>query len=294
MSLKMTRRTLLASAAGVSAAAFINASVLKAEDSTPAEFTKPEGFRGNLKQSVSQWCFASTPIAELMAQCKKIGMVGLDLIQPGDWPTLREAGMVVTMGSMPEITIPVGPNHAENHEKIIAAYEKYIPMAKELGVPNLIALAGNREGQDDATGAKNTIACMKQVMPLAEKYGINIVMELLNTKDHLDYQCDSTVWGVEVCDGVGSDRFKLLYDIYHMQRMEGDIIQTIRKYHQYIGHYHTAGNPGRNDLDDSQELYYPPIIDAIMDTGYTGFLAHEFLPKKGFESLYNAVCLCDR
>lgn len=229
-----------------------------------------------------------------MAKGQEMGLVGLDLIMPDDWSVLREHGMVVTMGSMPEITIPIGPNRVENHEKMIAAYEKYIPMAKELGVPNLIALSGNRNGMDDETGAQNTITCMKQVMPIAEEYGINIVMELLNSKDHKDYMCDRTEWGVRVCDGVGSDRMKLLYDIYHMQRMEGDVINTIRKYSKYIGHYHTAGNPGRKDLDEEQELYYPPIIDAIMETGFTGFLAHEFSPKHGFESLYNAIGLCDR
>lgn len=289
MTKKLTRRTLLESAA-LGAVAF---AVQGASAAQEKEFVKREGFKGNIKQSVSKWCFGKIPLAEFCEQCKKIGMVGVDLILPDDWATVKDHGMVVTMGSLPGQGIPKNINHVENHEFIIGLFEKYIPMAAELNVPNIISLCGNREGMDDQTGMKNCALALKKIMPLAEKYKINVVMELLNSKDHKDYMCDHTEWGVDLCKMVGSDRFKLLYDIYHMQRMEGEIINTIKKYHEYIGHYHTGGNPGRKDLDDQQEIYYPPIMKAILETGYQGYVAHEFLPKNGFQSLYNAVTVCD-
>ncbi len=289
MATQFTRREVLGTVLLGTVASATDISLQGAE----TEFVKREGFKGNIRQAVSRWCFGNVPLDQLCKQCKKIGMVGLDLIQPNDWETVIKHGMIVTMGSLPGVNIPDGINYTENHERIIAVYEKYIPMAAEMGVPNLISLSGNRKGMDDETGMKNCVTALKKIMPIAEKYKINIMMELLNGKDHKDYLCDSTAWGAEVCKKVGSDRFKLLYDIYHMQRMEGDIIWTIRKYSDVIGHYHTAGSPGRKDLDDQQELYYPPIMKAILETGYKGFVAHEFSPKKGFESLYNAVNICD-
>ncbi len=283
----MTRRTLLGAAA--ISAFTLSKSYAKEEK----EFVKRDGFKGNIKQSVSKWCFGKIPLPEFCEMCKKAGMVGVDLIMPNDWATVKAHGMVVTMGSLPNSGIAKNINHKENQDLIISLYEKYIPMAAELNVPNIISLSGNREGLDDQTGMKNCADALKKVMPLAEKYKINIVMELLNSKDHKDYMCDHTEWGVDLCKMVGSSRFKLLYDIYHMQRMEGEIINTIKKYYEYIGHYHTGGNPGRKDLDETQEIYYPPIMKAILETGYQGYVAHEFLPKNGFESLYNAVNLCD-
>ncbi|MDD3586007.1 MAG: TIM barrel protein [Thermoguttaceae bacterium] len=190
-------------------------------------------------------------------------------------------------------SIPDGYNRTENHEWLNAGYEELIPFAAKLKVPNIICMSGNRRGMDDETAIKNCAIGLKKIMPLAEKFKINIIMELLNSKNHVDYQCDHSAWGVELCKAVGSSRFSLLYDIYHMQRMEGDIIDTINTNHEYFGHYHTAGSPGRKDLDDAQELYYPAIMKAIKATGFTGFVAHEFSPKKGIASVRNAIMLCD-
>lgn len=256
-------------------------------------FEKPDNFKGSIKQSVSKWCFSSIPLDEFCEICKRMGIVGVDLIDPKDWETVNKHGLIVTMGNVPEVQISVGINRSENHERIVKSYEKYIPMAAELGVPNLIALSGNRNGMDDETGLKNCIVALKQVAQVAEKYKVTINMELLNSKDHVDYMADSIEWGVDLIKGVGSEYVKLLYDVYHMHRMEGDVIYHIRKDFDCIGHFHTAGCPGRNDLDDQQELYYPAIMRAIKDAGYQGFVAHEFIPKFGVESLYNAVKLCD-
>ena len=201
--------------------------------------------------------------------------------------------MVVTMGNVPGASIPLGFNSRENHDRLIAAYEKYIPMAASLKVPNLICFSGNRAGKEDEEGIANCVLGLKRLMPLAEKWGVTLMMELLNSKDHHDYQADKTIFGVKIAQALGSDRFKLLYDIYHMQRMEGDVINTIRAHHEVLGHYHTAGNPGRQDLDQAQELFYPAIMKAIAETNFSGYVAHEFLPKKGMTSLEEAVRLCD-
>ncbi len=257
------------------------------------KFDKPENFKGDIKQSVSKWCFNSIPLDEFCEICKGMGMVGVDLINPEDWELVGKHGLTVTMGNVPEVQIAVGINRAENHDRIVASYEKYIPMAAELNVPNLIALSGNRQGLDDETGLKNCIAALKRVALVAEKHNVNINMELLNSKDHVDYMADTVEWGVDLVKGVGSERVKLLFDIYHMHRMEGDVIYHIRNAYECIGHFHTAGCPGRNDLDDQQELYYPAIMRAIKGLGYKGYVAHEFIPKNGVESLFNAVKLCD-
>ena len=253
----------------------------------------PEGFKGDIKQSVSKWCFGSIPLAEFCDICKSMGMAGVDLIDPKDWELVRDHGMTVTMGNVPEIQIRVGINRKENHERVVASYEKYIPMAAELDVPNVISLSGDRKGMDPQDGLKNCIEALKKVALIAEKHKVNVCMELLNSKDHDDYMADSVQWGIDLVKGVGSERVKLLYDIYHMHRMEGDVINNIRRAFDCIGHFHTAGNPGRNDLDDDQELNYPPIIRAIKDLGYQGYIAHEFLPKHGLDSLYEAVKICD-
>ena len=290
MQKKISRRDMIgATLAGATALGF-GAQNAWAEEK---KFEKPENFKGDIKQSVSKWCFGSIPLGEFCEICKGMGMVGVDLIDPKDWATVKEHGLTVTMGNVPEVNIPVGINRTENHDRIVASYEKYIPMAAELGVPNLISLSGNRAGMDDETGLKNCIAALKRVAKIAEKYNVNIMLELLNAKDHRDYMADSTDWGIDLVKGVGSERVKLLYDIYHMHRMEGDVIHNIRRAYDCIGHFHTAGAPGRNDLDDQQELYYPAIMRAIKALGYKGFVAHEFIPKKGVESLYDAVKLCD-
>jgi hydroxypyruvate isomerase len=290
MSNRLTRREMLGvTLAGAAAMNSVGGWAMAEEK----KFGKPEGFKGDIKQSVSKWCFGAIPLGEFCEICKGMGMAGVDLIDPKDWELVGKHGLTVTMGNVPEVQIPVGINRTENHDRIVASYEKYIPMAAELNVPNLISLSGNRKGLDDETGLKNCITALKRVALIAEKHNINVMLELLNSKDHADYMADSVEWGVDLIKGVGSERVKLLYDIYHMHRMQGDVIYNIRKSFDCIGHFHTAGCPGRNDLDDQQELYYPAIMRAIKDLGYKGFVAHEFMPKNGVESLYNAVKLCD-
>ena len=291
---RISRRKLLQSAACGAAMFGLSGNLFSQDEkSMEKKFEKSENFKGNIRQSVSKWCFGKIPYEEFCGICARMGMVGIDLVMPEDWKTVADHGMIVTMGSLPDVTIETGFNRVENHDKLVAVYEKYIPMAADLKVPNVICMSGNRAGLDDETAIANCVTGLKRVMPLAEKYGVNVMMELLNEYDHTDYQCSHVAWGAKVCEGIGSQRFRLLYDIYHMQRMEGEIIGNIRKYRECIGHYHTGGNPGRNDIDDTQELYYPAIMRAILETGFSGFVAHEFIPKNGLESLYNAVLTCD-
>ena len=209
--------------------------------------------------------------------------------------TVKKAGLKCAVGYATDWGIPKGFNRIANHEKLIADFETMIPKAAEAGVPNLICFSGNREGQNDNEGLINCAKGLRKLMPTAEKYGVTIIMELLNSYGHKDYQCDKTTWGSALCEMVGSERFKLLYDIYHMQIMEGNIIDTITKYSQYIGHIHTGGVPGRNELDETQELYYPAIMKAIVKTGYKGFVGQEFVPaqKDKLESLRKCILICD-
>ena len=191
--------------------------------------------------------------------------------------------------------IAKGFNRVENHDQLVASYEAILPKAAAAGIPNVICFSGNRKGLDDQQGMENCARGLKRLMKLAEKQRVNVVMELLNSKrDHKDYQCDHTAWGVALCKLVGSERFKLLYDIYHMQIMEGDLIAAIREYAPYIAHYHTGGVPGRNEIDQTQEIYYPAVMKAILATGFRGFVAQEFLPKgEPIASLRQAIAICD-
>jgi hydroxypyruvate isomerase len=189
-----------------------------------------------------------------------------------------------------------GLNRKENHDKIVAFFERTIPIVAEHGYPNIICFSGNRKGMSDAEGLENCAIGLKRIVPVAEKHKVTVCMELLNSKrTHKDYMCDHTAWGVDLCKLVGSDRFKLLYDIFHMQIMEGDVIDTIREDHQYIGHYHTGGVPGRAEIDESQEIYYPAVMKAIVETGFKGFVAQEFVPKRSdaLASLKQGVQICD-
>lgn len=255
-----------------------------------------QSLKGNVKQSVCRWCFDELSIEELCKLAKEIGLVGVDLLGPSDWPVLEKHGLKSTMCNGAEISLEKGWNNKVYHSELLNNYREMIPLVAKAGHKNLICFSGNRDGLDDATGLQNCAEGLKQIMSLAEKNKITIVMELLNSKiDHIDYQCDRTHWGVELVKKVGSDNFKLLYDIYHMQIDEGDVIRTIKDNYQYIAHYHTAGVPGRHEIDDSQELNYPAIMRAILDTGFKGFVAQEFIPlstdKAG--SLRDAVRICD-
>lgn len=252
--------------------------------------------KGNVNHSVCRWCFGGIDLDTLCIEAKKIGIKAIDLVGPNDWATLKKHGLYSSMCNGAEINIPDGWNDTKFHATLIKNYSEMIPKVAEAGYKQLICFSGNRRGKDDETGWKNCVEGLKQVLPIAEKHNVVLVMELLNSKvDHGDYQCDNTPWGVELCKRLGSENFKLLYDIYHMQIDEGNVISTIRKNHQYISHYHTAGVPGRNELDDTQELFYPAVIKAIVETGFKGYLAQEFIPKNkdGIKSLQEAVNICD-
>ncbi len=252
--------------------------------------------KGNINHSVCRWCYNKIPFEELCQAAQRIGIKSIDLLGPKEWPTLKKYGLVCAMGHGAGMGIPKGFNRIEYHDRLVADYEKLIPLAAESGVPNVICFSGNRNGMDDETGLKNSAIGLKRLMKLAEQKKVNVVMELLNSRvDHADYQCDHTRWGVELCEQVGSDRFKLLYDIYHMQIMEGDVIRTIRDNIKHIAHFHTGCVPGRNEIDNTQELYYPAIMRAIVKTGFTGFVAQEFVPAgpDPLASLEKCVKICD-
>lgn len=248
---------------------------------------------GRINQSVSRWCYNKLSLDELCTVANKMGMTAIDLLGPNDFPTLKKHGMVCSMISTH--SLPKGMNDKKNHAGCIASIRSAIDAAAEYGFPNVISFSGNRAGIPDDVGIENAVEGLKQVAGYAEQKKVNICLEYLNSKvDHKDYMFDKTSWGVEVCKKVGSDRIKILYDIYHAQIMEGDIIRTIRDNKDYIGHYHTGGNPGRNEIDDTQELYYPAIMKAIAETGFKGYVAHEFVPKRDpLESLAYAVRICD-
>jgi len=268
----------------------------------PALFPKvpDEGSRGSagrLKQSVSYWPYGRIPLAQFASQAKRIGLIAIDLLQPEEWPVVREAGLICSMGypSKRRDFLSRGFNNPANHDLLVDEIEKTLPLAAAAGVPNVIAMFGNRNGRADDEGAANCIAGLSRVKASAERHGVTVCVELLNSKvDHKDYMGDRTAFGVKVMQGVDSPRVKLLYDIYHMQIMEGDVIRTIRNNLAHIGHFHTGGVPGRNEIDGSQELDYGAIARAIADAGFTGFLAHEFVPKRDpLTSLAEAVKICD-
>jgi len=251
--------------------------------------------KGNIHHSVSQWCYGDIPLEEFAKDCKEMGLESIELLEEKDWATVKKAGLKCAVGYATDWGIPKGFNRIENHDKLLADFENMIPKAAAAGVPNLICFSGNREGQNDNEGMINCATGLRKLMPAAEKYGVTIIMELLNSYGHKDYQCDKTTWGSALCEMVGSDRFKLLYDIYHMQIMEGNIIDTITKYSKYIGHVHTGGVPGRKELDETQELNYPAIMRGLLKTGYKGFVGQEFVPaqKNKLESLRKCILICD-
>lgn len=257
--------------------------------------TEVTPLKGNIHHSVSQWCYGDIPLDVFAKACSNMGIESIELLEEKDWAVVRNAGLKCAVGYATDLGIPKGFNRIENHEKLIADFEKKIPKAAAAEVPNLICFSGNREGLDDNEGLINCAKGLRKLTPIAEKYGVTIIMELLNSYGHKDYQCDHTAWGSALCEMVGSPRFKLLFDIYHMQIMEGNIIDTITKYSPYIGHIHTGGVPGRNELDETQELYYPAIMKALLKTGYKGYVGQEFVPlqKDKLESLRKCIMICD-
>ncbi|QDT14546.1 hydroxypyruvate isomerase family protein [Alienimonas californiensis] len=284
-----SRRSALA--AGAAAAGALAAGPAFAAPQEGAAPTSAKG--GRLKQSVCKWCFREMSLDELCTLGKELGLVGVDLLKPGqDFETLKKHGMVCTMTGSHALTD--GLCEPKFHDACLAALEESIKATAAEGWRNVITFSGNARGMDRNTGLENCAKALEQIVPLAEKHDVVIQMELLNSKvNHPDYMCDTSEWGVKLVDKVASDNFKLLYDIYHMQIMEGDIIRTIKTHKDAFGHYHTAGNPGRNELDGTQELQYRPIAEAIAETGFDGYFAHEFIPKNDpVKSLTEAVQLC--
>ncbi len=253
--------------------------------------------KGNINHSVCRWCYDSIPWDEFCQGVKNIGIPAVDLVQPKDWPMLQKYGLYSSMCYVAgDISLTDGFAEPKFHEKLVQQYLDVIPLMKKEGYTDVICFSGSRRGMDDETGLNNCVKGLQQIMPLAEKNGITIQMELLNSKiNHKDYMCDRTSWGVALCKKLDSPNFKLLYDIYHMQIDEGDVIRTIQDNNSYIGHYHTGGVPGRHEIDETQELYYPAIMKAILATGFKGYVAQEFIPaeKDKIASLQKAVIICD-
>jgi hydroxypyruvate isomerase len=279
----LTRRAAIGSLVGV-------ASGLAASAEARAERV----IKGRIKQSVCRGCYGKFSLDDLCEHAKAMGIQGIDLLGEGDWATVKNHGLICSM-AYGLGTIPDGWNRLENHDRLVADAERSIPKVAAAGLPNIITFSGNRRGLTDEEGMKNCIAGLKRIAKVAEANKVTVCMELLNSKhDHKDYQNDHTDWGVGVCKAVGSERIKLLYDIYHMQIMDGDVCATIRDNIAYIAHFHTGGVPGRREIDETQELNYHRVCEEIVKTGFSGYLAHEFVPLRDpMTSLEQAVKICD-
>jgi len=290
---KLSRRTFIRSSSLI-AAGTITGTLARTGQAVTADDVERIVKNGRINQSVSKWCYGKFSVDEMCVIGKKMGLKAIDLLGSNDFPTLKKYGLECSMINTHGLT--KGINRKENHEECLAKISSAIDAAAEYKYPNVISFPGNRAGMPDDVGVENSVVALKKIAGYAEKKGVTICLEYLNSKvDHKDYMFDNMAWGVEVCKKVGSESVKILYDIYHAQIMEGDIIRTIRTCKDYIGHYHTGGNPGRNEIDESQELYYPAIMRAIVETGYKGYVAHEFVPKNKDQiaSLAYAVRICD-
>jgi hydroxypyruvate isomerase len=290
----ISRRSALGRIAGVSAALTGASAVSKPV--AAAERTPETKLKSRINHSVCKWCYNDLPLDEFCRSGREMGLQSVELLEVKDFSTLKSHNLICAMVSGVPGGITSGLNRVENHDKIVAFFETTTPIVAEHGYPNIICFSGNRAGMDDEKGLENCALGLKRIAPIAEKHKVTVCMELLNSKrTHKDYMCDHTAWGVELVKRVGSERFRLLYDIYHMQIMEGDVCDTIRENHQYFGHYHTGGVPGRAEIDESQELHYPTIMKAILNTGFKGFVAQEFVPKRSdaLASLKQGVEICD-
>lgn len=283
---KLSRRTLIHGAAMAAAGAVATPFLIQNVDAQIKQIVK----KGRINQSASRWCYGKLSLDALCEAGAKMGLKGIDLLKPADFPTLKKHGLVCTMTSGGGAV-----NDKTKHEQAIVRIRAAIEANAEHGFANVIAMAGNRNGIPDDVGIENAVTALKQVAGLAEKKKVNVCIEYLNSKvDHKGYMFDNMAWGVEVCTRVGSPNVKILYDIYHAQIMEGDIIRTIRTHKDLIGHYHTGGVPGRHEIDETQELNYPAIMRAIAETGFTGYVAHEFVPTGDpLTSLARAIEICD-
>ncbi|MEY2408533.1 MAG: hydroxypyruvate isomerase [Verrucomicrobiota bacterium] len=290
----ITRRSALGCVAG-SALAVATASSLQTRLDA-AEAAAGPALKGRINHSVCKWCYGKVSLEDLCVAGKEMGLQSIELLEVKDFPTLKKHGLSCAMVSGVPGGIGSGLNRRENHEKIAAFFEETAPKVAEAGFKNIICFSGNRKGQSDQEGLEICAAGLQRIIPICEKHNVTAVMELLNSRvDHADYQCDKSAWGVELCKRVGSERFKLLYDIYHMQIMEGDLIASIRKNHQYFAHYHTGGVPGRHEIDDTQEIHYAAVMKAIAESGFKGHVAQEFIPRRPdvLASLKQGVTICD-
>jgi hydroxypyruvate isomerase len=283
----ITRRQALAGATAMIAGA--------PRGSTMGASQQRSGSTGRLKQSVCRWCYAKIPLQEFFKAVADMGLTAVDLLTEKEWPIAREYGLTCSMGSGAGGTIVDGLNVKANHDRIVASLERAIPIAAAQKVPNLITFFGNRRGMSDEEASANSVEALNRVKKIAEDHGVTICVELLNSKvDHKDYQGDRSAYGLGIVKAVGSPRVKLLYDIYHMQIMEGDLIRTIRDNREYFTHFHTGGVPGRHELDDTQEIQWRTVASAIADMGFQGYFAHEFVPARDpLTSLREAVALCN-
>ncbi len=316
MSTTLPRRTMLKqlAAGGLTAGVFgsslwhssVFATAADTALNTVAEATGSEtnnvlsaALKGNIHHSVSRWTYGDLSMTELCQLVKKLGFGAIDLVGPQDWPVLKQHGIYSSMCNGAELNLVDGWSNPQFHNALIQRYRRHIDLVADAGYKNLICFSGNAKGLDRETALQHAVTGLAQILPQAQKRGVVLQMELFNSKvDHPDYLADSSKWGIALCQRLNSDNFKLLYDIYHMQIMEGDIIRTIRDHHQYFGHYHTAGVPGRHEIDDRQELNYPAIARAILATGFTGYLAQEFMPTANSKagraaSLAQAIQICD-
>ncbi len=294
MNQALTRRSALRKLAG--SAAVITAASSISHRLTAAENSLSAPFKGRINHSVCKWCYPKIELEDLCKSAKEIGLKSIELLDVKHFETLKKYDLTCAMVSGVPGGISSGLNRIENHDKILRFIEETAPAAAKAGAPNIICFSGNRAGMDDAQGLENCAIGLKRIAPIAEKHKVTICMELLNSRvNHKDYMCDKSAWGVELVKRVGSERFKLLYDIYHMQIMEGDMIATIKKNYESFGHYHTGGVPGRAEIDDTQEIFYPAVMKAIVETGYKGFVAQEFVPKREdkIASLKQGVKICD-
>jgi len=298
MKAKLSRRSALKKFSGgvaaVAAVANFSPGFATAQESTTAKL------KGRINHSACRWCYNKISLDDLCKAGKEMGLVAIDLLHPNEFETVKKYGLVCSMVFNPTVDGLGGINKAfnrvEHHDKLVTAYEEHIKKTADAGYERLICFSGNRAGLDDQKGLENCEIGLKRILPIAEKHKVTLCMELLNSKrSHKDYQCDHTAWGVELVKRLSSERFKLLYDIFHMQIMDGDVCDTIKENHQYFDHYHTGGVPGRAEIDATQELNYPRIMEAIIATGFKGYVAQEFVPKRpdALASLKQAIGICD-
>lgn len=291
-----SRRTVLKSMlAGT--AALATAGLLPAcSQQQPMEEEASAPLKNNINHAVARWTYNDLSLDDLCKTIKEIGFAAIDLVGPDEWHVLQKHGVTCSMCNGAEISLEEGWNNKIHHSTLIKNYSEHIPLVAKAGYKNLILFSGNRKGMGEEEGLENAVQGLQKILPMAERQGVVLQLELFNSKvNHPDYMADSSAWGVELCKRLDSENFKLLYDIYHMQIMEGDLISTIQQNHQYFGHYHTAGVPGRHEIDESQEIYYPAVMRAILETGYKGYVAQEFIPvnENKIASLREAIRICD-